>query len=37
MTALNPTGLPVTGTYTLYITPGPSLHGTINLQVLSYT
>jgi hypothetical protein len=33
---LAPTGLPETGTYTLYITPDASLHGTFNLQALSY-
>jgi nitrous oxide reductase accessory protein NosL len=32
---LAPTGLPAAGTYTLYIFPDASQHGTANLQVLS--
>ncbi|MEY9859307.1 hypothetical protein ABH935_004935 [Catenulispora sp. GAS73] len=34
-TLLAPTGLPATGTYTLYVTTPPNLYGTMNLQVLS--
>ena len=34
---LNPTGLPATGTYTLYFTPAPDLYGTMDIQVYSYS
>jgi hypothetical protein len=36
-TLLPPTGLPETGTYTLYVVPNPTGYGTFNVQATSYT